>query len=83
MTSNEKYLTTFFDEKELPYESWSLIDDLNQEHIIDTDYVKESIFAASNGEQERIANTIRQIDFKNGNVNHYLKFLAECIVKAW
>ena len=31
---------------------------------------------------EQIANTLRKIDFANGNVNHFLKFLAEAYVKT-
>jgi hypothetical protein len=83
MSKTKKYLMTFFDEKDLSYQCWSLLDSNGTEHVIDTDFVKESIFSASSKEQETIADTIRKIDFKNGDVNLYLKFLAECIVKQY
>ena len=76
------YLELFFEEKEIRYESWE-IEAKDETHFIDTDYVIESIKAAPAQEQDQIANTLRKIDFANGNVNHFLKFLAEALVKNY
>jgi hypothetical protein len=80
---SKAYLERFFEEKDLAYESWSIASEDGTEHLIDTDYVIESIFATSKTEQTKIADTIRKIDFANGNVNHYLKFLAGVLVKNY
>lgn len=80
---SKRYLKTFFEEKNLPTESWTLTSSKGVVHIIDTDVVKEHIFIAPVKEQEQIANVIRQIDFKNGDVNHFLKHLAQAIVENY
>ena len=81
MTKTQKYLELFFEEKEIKSESWDITHN-DQFHIIDTDFVIELIKGASAMEQEQIANTLRKIDFVNGNVNHFLKFLAESFIKT-
>jgi len=80
--SVKKYLVTFFDEKEIKFEAWE-IEMHGETHFIDTDFVIESILAAPPTEQTQIAATLRKIDFVNGNVNHFLKFLAESLVKNY
>lgn len=77
-----KYLKTFFDEKSLPYASWTLFDDDGVQHLIDSDIVLEHIATASAVEQNKIADVIRQIDFANGDVNDYLKHLAGALINA-
>jgi hypothetical protein len=81
MTKTAKYLELFFEEKEIKYESWE-IEHNDNIHFIDTDYVIEAIKTAPAEEKEQIANTLRKIDFVNGNVNHFLKFLAEALIKT-
>ncbi len=41
----------------------------------------EHIFIAPEKEQDEIANICRRIDFANGDINHFLKFLAVAIAK--
>ncbi|MBT2728405.1 hypothetical protein J7E63_15860 [Bacillus sp. ISL-75] len=81
MTKTAKYLELFFDEKEIQYEAFE-IDHNGNIHLIDTDVVIEAIKNAPAREQDQVANTLRKIDFANGNVNHFLKFLAEQFVKT-
>jgi hypothetical protein len=80
MTKTAKYLDLFFEEKEINFEMFE-INHEGQMHLIDTDFVIELIKGAPTGEQDQIANQLRKIDFVNGNVNHFLKFLAEAFVK--
>ena len=80
--TTKKYLETFFDEKEIRFESWE-IEHGGQTHFIDTEYVIEAIKIAPTHEQKQVADTLRKIDFANGNVNHFLKFLAEALVKNY
>lgn len=79
-TADQKYFDLFFDEKQLPYELFE-IEHQGQMHFIDTDFVIELIKGAPAAEQKQIRNTLVKIDFANGNVNHFLKFLAEAYVK--
>ena len=80
MTAAQKYFDLFFEEKEINYEMFE-IEHQGQAHLIDTDFVIELIKGAPAREQEQIRNTLVKIDFANGNVNHFLKFLAEAYVK--
>lgn len=81
MTKTAKYLELFFEEKEIKFEAWEIEHNGNI-HFIDNEYVIEAIKAAPAREQDQIANTLRKIDFANGNVNHFLKFLAEALIKT-
>jgi hypothetical protein len=81
MTKTAKYLELFFEEKEIKFEAWEIYHN-EQLHLIDTDVVIEAIKGAPTREQEQIANTLRKIDFVNGNVNHFLKFLAEQFIQT-
>jgi hypothetical protein len=77
----DTYLERFFEEKEIRIEHWE-IEVNGMTNFIDTEFVIELIFGAPDHEKEQIANTLRKIDFANGNVNHFLKFLAEAYVKT-
>lgn len=80
--NNSTYLQTFFEEKEIRFEAWEI--ETNEEtHFIDTDVVIEAIQQAPEQEQAFIADTLRKIDFHNGNVNHYLHHLAQCMADVF
>jgi hypothetical protein len=81
MTALKKYFENFFAEKEIAYELFE-IDHAGQTHFIDTDFVIELIKTAPQNEQMQLRNTLVKIDFANGNVKHFLKFLAEAYVKT-
>lgn len=81
MTKTATYLELFFEEKEIKFEAWE-INHNGMLHLIDTDVVIEAIKNAPAREQDQIANTLRKIDFVNGNVNHFLKFLAEQFIQT-
>ena len=44
--------------------------------------VVEAAIAASPAEQKQIKDKLVFIDFKNGDVRHFLRFLGECMAKA-
>lgn len=77
-----KYLKTFFEEKQLPPVSWELTADDGTVHFIDSEVVLEHMATASVAEQNKIADVIRQIDFRNGDVNDYLKHLAGALING-
>ena len=75
-----RYLKTFFQEKDLPFQQWTLKSKDGMPHIISNEVVIEAIAGAPKNEQTGIANMIRRIDFVNGDVNKYLKHLAQALV---
>lgn len=80
MTTSAEYLTTFFEEKQLPTVRWELTDKTGMSHSISNEVVIEHIMATGDAEQTQIAGIIRKIDFKNGDVNHLLEHLAGAII---
>lgn len=80
--SAAKYLEVFFEEKQLTPQSWEIEGNDGMTHFIDSDVVIEAIMGAPPEEQEQIANTIRKIDFVNGDVNDFLKHLATALVNG-
>lgn len=80
---SKQYLETFFEEKQLPEESWEIVAEDGTPHFIDTEVVKEAILNCGSQEQKKIADVIRKIDFQNGNVNDFLKHLAKGLVNNY
>lgn len=78
-----KYLDLFFEEKEIPYISWELQDSTGTPHFIDNEYIIETVKVAPKHEQEKIADVLRKIDFHNGDVNDFLKHLAQGLVNNY
>lgn len=65
----------FFDEKDLTPRTYTIEHD-GLSHIISSDTVIELIHTAPSNEQEKIASILRQIDYRNGDVHHFLEHLA-------
>ena len=80
--TNTKYLENFFNEKEIPFESWEIKKD-GTTHFIDNEVVIESIKKTIGKEQQTVCDTLRKIDFHNGDVNHYLNHLAKGLVNNY
>lgn len=76
-----KYFETFFTEKQLPYAEFE-IEFNGQVHFIDNEFVIELIKGTQGKEAEAIRTTLVKIDFANGDVNHFLRHLAEGYIKA-
>ena len=81
--TTQTYINRFFEEKVIPFQLFTIEDKTGMTHFIDTDVVIESIKNTSNSEQTKIANVLRQIDYKNGSIVHFLKFLAHGLVKQY
>ena len=81
--STTDYLNRFFTEKEIRFEMFEIKDKSGTLNFIDTDVVIETIKNCCEEEQKKIANVLRQIDFRNGDVNHFLKYLAVGLVNNW
>jgi hypothetical protein len=72
------YLKTFFGEKNLDSVIYEVEGPSGVNHI-PTECVIEAILIAPRHEQKAIADTLRKIDFYNGDVHHYLRHLAQAI----
>lgn len=80
---NEKYLTDFFNEKEISYQNWVLTDKNGTTHFIDSDAVIEGIRNAPNSEQTEIVNILRKLDFYNNPIEPFLKHLGQAMVNVY
>ena len=81
MNRYQDNLIRFFEEKELQYMEWTVEHDGNI-HFIDSDFIKEVIINSTpQHEQKQIVETITMIDFKNGDINHFLEFLANAYIR--
>ena len=77
-----KKLKTFFEEKDLKPAQWALEDQNGETHIISNEVVIKQILNAPEGEQEKIYNEIVKLDFKNADINDYLKHLAKGLINT-
>jgi len=81
MSNFNKWVSTFLEEKNLPFKSFT-IEHNGEQHIIDTDFIIDLIKNCSDAEQASIKNTIVKIDFNNGDVNHFFEHLATGYIKT-
>ena len=77
MTAFNKWFTTFLEEKDRPFEMFTVTADDGVDHIMSTDVIIETIMNCNAKEQKGIKDMIVRIDFANGNVNHYFKHLGQ------
>lgn len=80
---SKTYLLNFFEEKQINYTMFEIIDVNGLSHFIDTDFVIEAIHNAPVKEQQVISQTLRKLDFYNQPINDYLKHLATALVKQY
>lgn len=76
----QQFLERFFEEKEIPFKEWELQDGDGRTHIINNKIVVSLVLGAPTAEQEKIGTILSKIDFLNGDVNHYLKHLAQAYI---
>ena len=74
-----KNLKTYFKEKNLSYELFEIENEKGQ-NFIDNETVIDSIGKMPVQIQNKIRDQITKIDFKNGNINAFLKYIAEKLV---
>ena len=77
------YFDMFFKEKRLPYRVFEVTDSQGISHIIPNEAVIEAIKATTGREKAKIQETIRRIDFMNGDVNDYLEHLARGLAEQY
>lgn len=77
------YLNLFFSEKEIPSKVFSVQDSSGMSHQIPNGVVVEAISQTSGAERKKIEDTIRKIDFHNGDVNHFFEHLAKALAEQY
>lgn len=81
MSKFEIWFRTFIEEKDLPVVNWEF--DFNDNiHIMDNYDMVEIICELPAENQKMIKDKLVQIDFVNGNVNHFLKYLAQGYIET-
>jgi len=74
--TTKTYFQRFFEEKELDHERMFEIEAASGLNLIPVGVVIEAIKTTTETEAAKIADTLRRIDFANGDVYDYLKHLA-------
>jgi len=78
----EEWLDIFMDEKEINLEDhFEVTSKSGTPNIIPYGVVIEHIKIAPKHEQDKIKNILVEIDFKNGDVRHFLRHLGQAIAK--
>ena len=78
----KEWFHTFIEEKDVPFKSWEIEYNGNI-HYIDVDVVVDHIFTSPSSIQKMIKKTLVQIDFRNGDVNHFFHHLAQGLVENY
>ena len=75
-------LEKFFEEKDLQEVVWE-IEGNNSLHILSNEIVIDFIMDLPEGKnKDKIRKNLSRIDFKNGNINNFLKHIAKWLVTA-
>lgn len=83
LTDTQDFLLTFFEEKDLPFKFWTLTDKAGDTHMLNSDFIIDlTVFETTEEERKKIQKHISYIDFKNGDVNQYLRDLAQMFIDA-
>ena len=77
------YLYNFFKEKDIPEVTFTPTDSTGEKHFIPNEVVVEHIAKTYGSERTQIEDTLRKIDFANGDVNHFLEHLAGAIAEKY
>jgi len=73
----------FFTEKNIPSKVFEVTDRQGITHMIPNEAVIEAIKQTRGSEKAKIEETLRKIDFGNGDVNHYLAHLAKGLAEQY
>ena len=72
-------LKQFFKNKDLPFVAWDIKDKNGVDNHISNEVVIEFIIADKQKKKDH-SHVLLRIDFANGNVNNYLRYIAEFMV---
>jgi hypothetical protein len=77
--NTQKYFDAFFSEKNLAEKIYDVNSANGTANVIPTSAVIAAIKSTQGNEAKQIQNTLRQIDFYNGDVHHYLEYMAQAL----
>lgn len=77
------FLYKFFDEKDISRRGFDVTDSQGLSHDIPLEVVLEAIAGTRGMERRKIEETLRQIDFRNGDVRHFLEHLAKGLAEQY
>ena len=73
------FFETFFSEKDLTDEVYTVTSENGTPNIIPSSVVIEAVKRTRGEEAKKIETILRKIDFVNGNVHHFLHHLAQAM----
>ena len=73
------FFETFFSEKDLTDEVYTVTSKNGTPNIIPSSVVIEAVKRTRGEEAKKIETILRKIDFLNGNVHHFLQHLAKAM----
>tara|TARA_R100000234_G_C4887254_1_gene129907 strand:+ start:53 stop:298 length:246 start_codon:yes stop_codon:yes gene_type:complete len=73
------FFETFFSEKDLTDEVYTVTSANGTPNIIPSTVVIEAVKRTKGEEAQKIETILRKIDFLNGNVHHFLQHLAQAM----
>ncbi|KAA5263696.1 hypothetical protein [Bacteroides faecis] len=74
------YIETLLKEKDIDLGTW-LLEDKGQIGLT-IEMLIEFVYSMPDATVQEVENTFRKIDFKNGDVMHYVTFLAEGMIET-
>tara|TARA_R100001443_G_scaffold88238_2_gene94750 strand:+ start:1811 stop:2059 length:249 start_codon:yes stop_codon:yes gene_type:complete len=75
------FFTTFFNEKKLDFQYYTVNSPNGTPNIIPSTVVIEAIKHTKGEEAAKIKDMLIKIDFFNGNIHNYLQHLAQALTK--
>ena len=75
----DNWLDTLIEEKGIDLEDYFYFDKDGEFNIMQYGTVVEAIKSTSKEEQNKIKHILVEIDFKNGNIEHFLKHLGQAL----
>mgnify|MGYP003675317409 CR=1 FL=1 len=75
----QQYFDAFFSEKDLVEKIYEVNSSNGTENLIPTSAVINAIKSTKGTEAKQIQNALRQIDFYNADVHHYLEHMAQAL----
>jgi hypothetical protein len=82
MTTTREYFQTFFTEKDLPTATWEFHTATDVHIISSADVIEILQQLPEDPGARKIADTLRVLDFRNGDILHYLQFLARGLIQT-
>lgn len=78
--SDDQYFKDFFEEKTSIDDSFTVIDKKGTTHVFDKQMVLAEILNMSKGTKKMVRRKFTQIDYANGDINHFIKYLLKGLV---